>query len=105
MQLLCNLPRCPVRGHLGAILNSLCLRAKHRIPLRVPPIHSFRLSTTVIAREKVYLPNIETENLEGYRLGGYHSTIIGDTFHDGRYEVAHKLGFGGYSTIWLARDR
>ena len=55
--------------------------------------------------EKVHLPNMEVENLEEYRVGGYHPTIIGDTFHGGRYEVAHKLGFGGYSTIWLARDR
>jgi serine/threonine-protein kinase SRPK3 len=29
---------------------------------------------------------------------------IGDVFADGRYKVLHKLGFGGSSTIWLARD-
>ena len=23
---------------------------------------------------------------------------------EGRYRVVHKLGFGGYSTIWLALD-
>lgn len=55
--------------------------------------------------EKVYFPNIDVENLEEYRIGGYHPTVIGGTFHEGRYEVVHKLGFGGYSTIWLARDR
>lgn len=55
--------------------------------------------------EKVYFPNIDVENLEEYRIGGYHPTVIGDTFHEGRYEIVHKLGFGGYSTIWLARDR
>ncbi|KAK4040217.1 protein kinase dsk1 [Parachaetomium inaequale] len=55
--------------------------------------------------EKVYFPNIDVENLEGYMVGGYHPTVIGDSFHEGRYEIVHKLGFGGYSTIWLARDR
>jgi len=55
--------------------------------------------------ERVYVSDIEVENLEEYRIGGYHPTVIGDTFHEGRYEVVHKLGFGGYSTIWLARDR
>ncbi|KAK4152905.1 protein kinase dsk1 [Chaetomidium leptoderma] len=55
--------------------------------------------------EKVYFPNIDVENLEEYRIGGYHPTVIGDAFHEGRYKVAHKLGFGGSSTIWLARDR
>ncbi|EZF64736.1 hypothetical protein H105_03061 [Trichophyton soudanense CBS 452.61] len=37
--------------------------------------------------------------------GGYHPTLIGDSFCDGRYTVVHKLGSGGYSTIWLARDQ
>jgi serine/threonine protein kinase len=30
---------------------------------------------------------------------------IGDEFAHGRYRVIHKLGFGGSSTIWLARDQ
>ena len=29
---------------------------------------------------------------------------IGDAFANGRYQVLHKLGFGGSSTVWLARD-
>ncbi|KAK2858519.1 hypothetical protein FQN49_004652 [Arthroderma sp. PD_2] len=43
------------------------------------------------------------ESLEKYRPGGYHPVMIGDILHD-RYHVVDKLGFGGYSTIWLARD-
>ncbi|KAL2018659.1 hypothetical protein VTK56DRAFT_494 [Thermocarpiscus australiensis] len=53
----------------------------------------------------VYFPGDGLENLEGYCVGGYHPTVIGDTFHQCRYEVVHKLGFGGYSTIWLAQDK
>lgn len=54
---------------------------------------------------KLYFPNIEVENLEEYRVGGYNPTVIGDVFHRGRYHIIHKLGFGSSSTVWLARDR
>ncbi|KAI1195787.1 kinase domain-containing protein [Nemania serpens] len=55
--------------------------------------------------EDVYVSEIDLEDFEDYTTGGYHPTRIGDTFHYDRYEVVHKLGFGGYSTIWLARDK
>jgi serine/threonine protein kinase len=29
--------------------------------------------------------------------------MIGDMLHE-RYRIVDKLGFGGYSTVWLARD-
>ena len=44
------------------------------------------------------------ENLELYAPLGLHPVSIGDVFADGRYKVLHKLGCGGSSTIWLARD-
>ncbi len=44
------------------------------------------------------------ENLELYAPKGLHLVSIGDVFADGRYKVLHKLGYGGSSTIWLARD-
>ena len=44
------------------------------------------------------------EDLESYRQGGYHPTHIGDLYSDQRYRIVHKLGFGSYSTVWLARD-
>ncbi|CAG8133984.1 unnamed protein product [Penicillium nalgiovense] len=43
------------------------------------------------------------ENLEEYEPGGYHPIMIGDTLQE-RYQVVDKLGFGGHSTVWLARD-
>lgn len=43
------------------------------------------------------------ETLEEYQRGGYHPVMVGDVLHD-RYHIADKLGFGGYSTVWLARD-
>jgi serine/threonine protein kinase len=47
----------------------------------------------------------EIEWVEEYRPGGFHPMSIGDEFAGGRYKVIHKLGFGGSSTVWLARDR
>ncbi|CAM1509607.1 Fc.00g033460.m01.CDS01 [Cosmosporella sp. VM-42] len=52
--------------------------------------------------EYKFLPGVES--LEKYRPGGYHPVHIGDVLHD-RYEVIHKLGYGGYSTTWLCRDK
>ncbi|QPG97341.1 hypothetical protein C2857_006169 [Epichloe festucae Fl1] len=43
------------------------------------------------------------ERLDYYRPGGYHPIQIGDVFQQ-RYRIIHKLGYGSYSTIWLARD-
>jgi hypothetical protein len=45
------------------------------------------------------------ERMSRYRRGGYHPVNLGDTFKDGRYKLYHKLGWGGYSTVWLASDR
>ncbi|KAH6637133.1 kinase-like domain-containing protein [Chaetomium tenue] len=44
------------------------------------------------------------ESLYNYRPGGFHPVNLGDTLQDGRYVVRHKLGYGGFSTVWLARD-
>lgn len=46
----------------------------------------------------------DVEEIEDYRPGGFHPISIGDTFDDGRYKILHRLGFGGSSTVWLARD-
>lgn len=43
------------------------------------------------------------ESLEKYRPGGYHPVMVGDMLHE-RYRIVDKLGFGGYSTIWLGQD-
>ena len=43
------------------------------------------------------------ERLDMYKPGDYHPVMIDDLLHD-RYRIVDKLGFGGYSTIWLAQD-
>ncbi|XP_047338920.1 SRSF protein kinase 1-like [Impatiens glandulifera] len=46
----------------------------------------------------------EDECVESYRKGGYHAVRIGDTFSRGRYIAQRKLGWGQFSTVWLAYD-
>lgn len=54
-----------------------------------------------------YLAGVQdsVENLEDYQAGGYHPIHLGDRLgNTGRYHVLHKLGHGGFSTVWLCRD-
>jgi serine/threonine-protein kinase SRPK3 len=44
------------------------------------------------------------EDAKDYRQGGYHPVSVGDQFKEGRYTVIKKLGWGHFSTVWLARD-
>jgi serine/threonine-protein kinase SRPK3 len=44
------------------------------------------------------------ESRARYCQGGYHPVRIGDVFASGRYRVLCKLGYGIYSTVWLAFD-
>lgn len=37
-------------------------------------------------------------------LGGYHPVQLGNSFND-RYKVIKKLGWGHFSTVWLATDK
>ncbi|KAI1110044.1 kinase-like protein [Nemania sp. NC0429] len=48
--------------------------------------------------------DIDAEPLHRYRPGGYHPVHLGDSFKNGRYKILHKIGWGGYSTTWVARD-
>ena len=48
---------------------------------------------------------INEEDFFAYRPGGYHPVTLGDTLKNNRYKIVHKLGYGGFSTVWLAKDR
>jgi serine/threonine-protein kinase SRPK3 len=69
------------------------------------------MSTRSLSQFSEVLPNESVEygwidgveRLDMYTPGGYHPVMINDLLCD-RYRVVDKLGFGGYSTIWLARD-
>jgi len=55
-------------------------------------------------RKIEYMPIEDVEKLERYCPGGYHPVTIGEQL-GGKYSIVHKLGFGAYSTIWLARNQ
>ena len=55
------------------------------------------------------------EDLANYRPCGLHPVLLGDILpkpgtcvneeaKPPRYRIAQKLGFGAFSTVWLARD-
>eukprot|EP00092_Neocalanus_flemingeri_P039898 GFUD01043455.1.p1 GENE.GFUD01043455.1~~GFUD01043455.1.p1 ORF type:complete len:587 (+),score=178.25 GFUD01043455.1:292-2052(+) len=45
----------------------------------------------------------EQEDPADYTRGGYHPVHIGDLYHR-QYKVVRKLGWGHFSTVWLAWD-
>ncbi|KAI9703361.1 MAG: hypothetical protein M1836_007929 [Candelina mexicana] len=61
-------------------------------------------SAPVRFSEPLYRWQEEVENLEAYRSGGYHPVLLDNTYRQNRYRVVHKLGYGSFSTVWLARD-
>lgn len=52
-----------------------------------------------------YSCTIDAEPLHRYTKRGYHPVTLGSILDDGRYKILHKLGWGGYSTVWAARDQ
>ena len=44
------------------------------------------------------------EDVFKYQKGGYRPVHLGDTLQNDRYRIEHKLGFGRFSTVWLAED-
>jgi len=52
-----------------------------------------------------YTCGIDAEPLHRYCPGGYHPVHLGDVLGSGRYQITHKLGWGGYSTVWAAKEQ
>jgi serine/threonine protein kinase len=44
------------------------------------------------------------EDPRDYRRGGYHPIQLGDSYSSNRYKILQKLGWGHFSTVWLAKD-
>lgn len=54
------------------------------------------------------LPDFEnmsdTEGVEDYTEEGFHPIYLGERLKSGKYIILRKLGFGHFSTVWLALD-
>ncbi len=64
-----------------------------------------------ILDDEEYMPDDEEfapfprESSSEYRQGGFHPIILGDYIgSEKRLRVVHKLGHGGFATVWLCRD-
>ena len=62
-------------------------------------------SITAPPKSKILPSNvsIEEENSPGYKAEDYYPVRLGDILNK-RYQILSKLGFGVFSTVWLARD-
>lgn len=80
-------------------IGSLGLLTSLNLPRLKDPIRS--LTTTAGVRPAI--AQTFEEDLDLYLPGRYLTVHLGDVFND-RYMVVHKLGYGQYSTVWLARD-
>ena len=71
-------------------------------------LRTYRSSRNMLSTKPwAYESRVEAEPMARYRYGGYHPVHLGDLLKNGRYKIIHKLGYGGYggySTVWLARD-
>ena len=45
----------------------------------------------------------EDEGMPDYKVGGYHCMHVGEVLVE-RYVIIQKLGWGHFSTVWLAKD-
>ncbi|KAE8226352.1 hypothetical protein CF326_g7712 [Tilletia indica] len=61
-------------------------------------------SSATNTSDMVSVATEDEEDLKDYCKGGYHPVHVGDTFSDSRYLIVRKLGWGHFSTVWLAKD-
>lgn len=73
-------------------------------PSLPPPLSASASSAATSASTAGSVLTDEEEDVGEYCKGGYHPVHVGDLLSDGRYLIVRKLGWGHFSTVWLARD-
>lgn len=81
------------------------LRLKLQLRFQVSLLRSIPRRTVVSLRR---LPPsdrpFEEEAVPGYDAAYFYPVSPGDVVGNGSYAVITKLGWGGFSTVWLAKD-
>ncbi|CUA76801.1 hypothetical protein RSOLAG22IIIB_02277 [Rhizoctonia solani] len=77
------------------------------VPIPVPSSsYASSCGTQSVPTKEMDMRDLDKEeDLLDYADGGYLPVHIGDTFKDGRYLIVRKLGWGHFSTVWLAKDK
>lgn len=63
----------------------------------------FSVFSAAPAAPQANVPAEHEEDRSRYVPGGYHPVYLSEMFNK-RYQVVQKLGYGLYSTVWLAKD-
>ncbi|KAL2808088.1 kinase-like domain-containing protein [Aspergillus granulosus] len=67
--------------------------------------HSHTRSLSASSSAKSLLPARMAEPVDYYAKRRFHPVHLLDTFQGTRYSIIRKLGYGSFSTVWLARDK
>ncbi|KAF2785790.1 kinase-like protein [Melanomma pulvis-pyrius CBS 109.77] len=79
-------------------------RSPRRVFRRTVLSQFAKLATSPQRRQRQYVCGVEAEDPHAYSRRVYFPVELRSVFRNGRYVVLHKLGWGGYATVWLARD-
>ncbi|KAH8916534.1 kinase-like protein [Atractiella rhizophila] len=97
------------RSGVPALIDPLVVQTTHRLAgLRkhcLPRLVATPSNISRLRDRDVYFLSDLSESISKYGPGGFHPVHIGETYCEERYKILHKLGQGGLSTVWLARDK
>ncbi|KAG6124813.1 hypothetical protein E4U38_008189 [Claviceps purpurea] len=82
---------------MANLVRAILANARSRFSRLFVPLSQSHSSTKPAPR-----PQFLDEEI--YKNRDYHPVSLGDTFDSKRYTILRKLGYGRYSTVWLASD-
>ncbi|KAG6237957.1 hypothetical protein E4U23_008329 [Claviceps purpurea] len=83
---------------MANLIRGVLANARNRVSRLLVPLSQQPSSPKPVPRQQRQDEEIFEQD------GFYHPVSLGDTFDSGRYSILRKLGYGRYSTVWLARD-
>lgn len=68
------------------------------------PTHTEAFPEDILSSDEEEVDTRNEEHQEDYKEGGYHPAFKGENYKNGKYTLVRKLGWGHFSTVWLAKD-